>query len=253
MHKISLLVPFHSDNGGRARVWEWLECYWRCELPGAEIIVEDDDGTPFSKTCAVNKAFARSTGDIIVILDADAYLKGEVIRHCARRLRLARWFGAQTWFVPYERMYRLDECLTDLVLESDPCYPIWPEGCEESCDGSGSARHANHYGALIQVMPREAFEVVGGMDARFRGWGGEDISFLRALDTLWGRHKNLPREVYHLWHPRFTNPNPSHHEPWVRVWEGQESSGMNGHLALRYHEATWKPHQMRKLIAGRDQ
>jgi hypothetical protein len=45
---------------------------------------------------------------------------------------------------------------------------------------------AHRYGVLIQILPREAIEIIGGWDERFRGWGGEDHATVRATDTLYG-------------------------------------------------------------------
>jgi predicted glycosyltransferase involved in capsule biosynthesis len=59
---------------------------------------------------------------------------------------------------------------------------------------------AHHYGALILIMPRAAFEAAGGMDERFRGWGAEDVSFVHAVDTLYGRHRTLDASAHHLFH-----------------------------------------------------
>lgn len=249
MQKISLLVPFRANDAHRQRIWNWLHNYWQAELPNAEIVVGDDPSGKdvFSKTCAVNNAFDQSHGDIIVILDADAYLSGRVIQHCARRLRHARWHGARTWFIPYRNMYRLNEDITDEVLESDPDDPFRPDLDDvEIQDASGSG-YAHQFGALIQIMPREAFEMVGGMDRRFRGWGGEDVSFLRAVDTLWGRHKNIADDVYHLWHPKLGTPG---HNPFIRAWENQDAVGPNDRLATKYRQATWKLQQMRDLMEG---
>src|ERR1044071_5879183 len=44
---------------------------------------------------------------------------------------------------------------------------------------------------FVQILSRRAFERAP-YDRRFRGWGGEDGSFVRAVDTLYGAHTRLP-------------------------------------------------------------
>ena len=79
-HGISIVVPFHCDNPEhqRAKNWEWLYCYWRAHLPEAEIVIGSDvwaeAGQPFSKSVAVNYGVRKSSGDVIVILDADGFV-----------------------------------------------------------------------------------------------------------------------------------------------------------------------------------
>jgi glycosyltransferase involved in cell wall biosynthesis len=261
MHReqISILVPFRPDNAYREAVWDWLRAYWEHELPDAEIIIGHDHESregnrPFSKTAAVNNAFRRSHGDIIVILDADAYLDGSVIKHCAQRLRQARSQHVRTWFVPYRHMYRLTREATERVLESCPDdpyrFPSPPDpGDIDGTQGSYGPGQAHKYGAMIMIMPREAFEEVGCMDPRFRGWGGEDVSFLRALDTLWGRHKNTHNDVLHLWHPKIhTHGYDPTNQYLTRVWDHQGKAGPNNRLATEYHKATWNRERMRKLV-----
>ena len=65
---------------------------------------------------------------------------------------------------------------------------------------------------MIQIMPSEAFWEVGGWDERFRGWGGEDHAAMRATDTLYWRHKTMPVQVLHLWHPMIS---PDGTSDWV--------------------------------------
>ena len=179
-HTISILVPLGGDDPARRRNWAWLEKELRCHLPEAQIVIGRDRASerrrgrkplPFSKAAAVNNAFRRSSGDIIVILDADAYLSAQVIEHCAERLRHARRCGERTWLVPYSHLWRLRRPTTERLIESDPRHPLWipsppPAWDVDSKDGSGPI---NIYGAMCQIMPREAFESVGGMDPRFRG------------------------------------------------------------------------------------
>ena len=262
--KISLLVPFQTNEEWRVDDWRWLHHYWREFLPHAEIIIGRDKKSkkkwycskvlPFSKTAAVNNAFSRSSGDIIVILDADTYIDPKIIVHCAKRIRESRKMGARVWFIPYLWLYRLTKEATKKVLDSEPREPYTfstPPSTNdvESTDGSG---HGRKYGALIQIMPREAFELVGGMDEEFRGWGGEDVSFLWALDTLWTPHSNTPNDVLHLWHPRIImNEGDSNRRSESRGWEGQEDIRANDWLSDQYRGAIKNPTKMRALVKAR--
>jgi glycosyltransferase involved in cell wall biosynthesis len=223
-------------------VWRWLRRYWKYWLRGdVEIVIGYDYNTnrPFSKAAAVNDAARRARGDIFVILDSDVYMPASVVKHCAERIRVARKHGTRLWFVPYQFIYRLTPEATEHVLESSPKDPLRFTG------------HGHKFGAMITIMSREAFEFVGGMDERFRGWGGEDVSFLRAVDTLWARHKNTPNDVLHMWHPKLHIPGPKMNpkEPWkTRIWDGQDRARHNDWLAIMYNEATWKPLRMRVLV-----
>ena len=238
--------------------WEWLKEYWECKLPCAEIVIGRDPASerrpwrrhpkPFSKAVALNNAFKASRGDIIVLLDSDAYLDYRVIEHCAERLRAQREAHVRSWFVPYNHLYRLTKRATDEILRSCPCKPKVlptppPKHDIDTRDGSGPL---HVFGAMCQIMPREAFITVGGLDPRFRGWGAEDSAFTQALDTLWGPRHNTPNDILHLWHPSFTSGSGP---AWtVKMWANQTSSGVNNPLAARFQKAYGKPDVMRALV-----
>lgn len=255
MHKhqpkplISLLVPFRGGNASRERAWAWLKLYWAKELPEAEIVMgENWESAGYSKCCATNDAASRARGEIFVILDADAYITAEVIRDSARRILRARQHGHRLWHVPYRHFFRLNAAATERVLTSSPCDPYrFPEPPDpadvENHNGSGGHKQAHFYGALIMIMPREAFFAVGGMDPRFHGWSGDDHSMLAALDTLWGRHKTLNHQVLHLHHDSIGTT-------WRdKTWEGQPlGSKHSQHLATRYSNAMGDHHKMRRLV-----
>jgi glycosyltransferase involved in cell wall biosynthesis len=261
--QISLLVPFQSTDVRRLVTWWWLRRYWGYWLPDAEIIIGRDRKSkrtwyrrhpkPYSKAVAVNNAFRRSHGDIIAILDADAYLDNAVITHCARRIRAAIQSGVHLWFVPYLHLYRLTPEASVQIINSSVTNPLVlptppPAKDVEGSEGSG---WGHYFGALLQIMPRAAFEKVGGMDPRFRGWGGEDVAFLKALDTLWGQHVNTPNDILHLWHPMFMQGTweDLRGKYWqVRMWGNQTAPRANDALASRYHRANNKPAQMRALV-----
>ncbi len=257
--QISLLVPLGGDDPSRERNWNWLRRMWEAELPHCEIVIGRDKAStrrihrprprPFSKAVALNNAFAKSHGDVIVLLDSDALLSAGVIQHCADRLRTQRKAGVRGWFVPYSALYRLTRQATELVLASDPRDPYQfptppPPQDVDNKDGSGPL---NVFGAMCQIMPREAFITVGGLDPRFRGWGAEDASLVHALDTLWGPHATTPNDILHLWHPAFiaAPQGPS----WtIKMWNHQTQPGMNDALGAQYAKAAGKPDEMRKLV-----
>ena len=247
---ISLLVPFKADNARRAETWEWLSAYWVTELPGAELIIGTSDHVPFCKTEAVNSAAAKATGDVVVILDADCYVSGDVIVGAANDIRDARQEGKKLWFVPYRFFYRLSDANSRSLMSMDPKQPpryfAAPPDYQLSDMASYTKVNRGHwYGALIQILPREAFDLVGGMDERFAGWGGEDVSFMHVVDTLYGKHKTTQNGVIHLWHPS-KGANVK-----TREWEGQRGPNANGRLAWRYSLAVGDRGKMQALVDER--
>ncbi len=257
---ISILIPFRSSTKflRQGANFRWLKRYWECALPGAEIIIGKDHHKhkAFSKAVAVNHAAARAKGDIFVIVDADGYLPVDAVLKCAREIRQARKRDQKLWFVPYRRFYRLTDRISQRVLDSDPCDPYTFPKSMRKCDiqnGGGSGQGRGHwYGALCQIVPREAFDAVGGWDVRFRGWGGEDHSIMRATDTLYWKHKTLPGAIYHLWHPMLGKSSKEFTKGWVewksRIWANQENPGSNGNLASRYSRANGDPAKMQALV-----
>lgn len=254
---ISIIIPFRAPSVAdeRVRNIEWLKRYWRTQLPGAQVIVGEDPEhcRAFSKSVAVNRGVAKSSGDVLVIVDADGYLPAESVLYCAAEIRNARRRGRRLWFMPYRKFYRLSNDATMRLLDSDLRNPyVFPEEIDPQdilnlSDANPTIAH--RYGALIQIMPREAFDIVGGWDERFRGWGGEDHAAMRATDTLYGPHKTLPGRVFHLWHPMLGSTGKADLVTWKeRRWEGQEDSGVNNELSYRYYHAFGKPKLMRKLV-----
>jgi len=217
--KLSLLVPFR-DDGSRARLASWVLARWKFYFPEAEIIVASDDGKdPFCKTMAVNNAAAKASGDILGILDADVWIHARAVREAVEMVAS----GKAPWVVPSNKVYRLSEGFTDQLLSLDPSIRF---------PGVGPADVTRVTGVVgfLHLFPREAYDRVGGMDERFRGWGGEDNAWMWALDCLWGKHVTLENTVFHLWHPLPKSPQGK------RVWPGQDrrnSPITRAYLAVR--------------------
>jgi len=254
-HGISILIPFRclDKSSPRVKNVEWLKRYWAAQLPGAEIVIGDDPDTTklFSKSAAVNNAASKAKGDVFVIIDADGYLKAESAFYCAEEIRHARKLGRKLWFVPYRQFYRLTEEASRCLLQSDPAHPFpFPEPLASFFIlGDTDPKVGHWYGAMVQIMPREAFEMVGGWDERFRGWGGEDHAAMRAMDTLYGLHKTLPGQVLHIWHPQIGPAGVKEQVHWKeRMWENQNETGINDQLSNKYYGAYRNPTRMRQLL-----
>ena len=137
---------------------------------------------------------------------------------------MARKNKKKLWFVPYRKFYRLTQEASEVILNSKPSNPIKYIGEPPEIhllnntpfNGTSGSSYGHWYGALVQIMPKEAFKEVGGWDERFRGWGGEDHAAMRAMDTLYWPHKTLPTPVYHIWHPfELFRKYPNHHYPMM--------------------------------------
>src|SRR5258708_12100217 len=174
--KITLLVPFQADNPHRAKVWQWLMRYWKHELPEAELIVCTDDSRPFCKTAALNRGFGNAKGDIIVLLDADCYIRGKVIRDCADKIRSSRRRGIPLWYVPYRRFYRLNETASKRLIASDPPDPVRvpdpPAYDDVEQPATVSAGH--WWVALFPLLPHEEFAILLGSYDLFNAWSVTD-------------------------------------------------------------------------------
>lgn len=245
--EISILVPFRDDGEHRSRTWHWLERFWRYHLPEAEVIVGHDDSHVFNKSRAINDAASRARGRVFVVADADAWIEPATIRLAAAKILDALRHGRKLWFVPYTNLYRLNKHITLELLAShpndDPRIPSPPPA--SWLDNSAPSPYVGHqYGAMMQIMPREAFYAIHGWDERFAGWGGDDVSALHALDTLYAPHELIPGDILHLWHERIG-------DGWSgRRWVGQRGLA-NSRLNQRFAHAAGEKAFMQGLVDER--
>lgn len=219
---LSICVPWRPDGAHRSRAWEWVRARYEALLPDAEIITSDSDGTTFCLAQAANRAARQASGDVLFFASAD-------IANDADYLRIAPEVACTSMVVPEEYHY-LTEPDSLALLESDPAADL-PTPTETEWSGCG----IGHF-----MLPREAFDAVGGYDERHAGWGWEDRCLIAAVETLWGRPKRIPGKALHLWHPR--SPETTTHSPTAPEQMA---------LTHRYLDANGDPDAMRALIAER--
>lgn len=215
---VSVIIPWQPDGGERDRNWFWLRNQWKAEFPQFELIEGRCDGQ-WIKAIAVDNGVNRSTGDTLIIADADVLPEPSAI------LEALETVDRQTWVVPHTRVLRLNEDSTRRFVAGDEANL---KRCRTPYEGIA--------GGGIVVLTREAWDRCP-MDQRFVGWGLEDKSWGYALDTLIGRHVRLPNDLIHLWHP----PQPEQSKPRA------ESDALHD----AYLIARDAPRLMSALVAGK--
>jgi hypothetical protein len=235
-HSVSILVPFRpeADDDTRTRLWEWIERRWRALLPDAEIVEgHDDGGEPFSKTTAVNDAYLRSSGDILIVADADTWLEADRLQKAIDATAIRK-----RMVVPWARVIRVDKEGSERLLKMDPTksLPLESVSAERGSPDPTTA-------GTIFCITRNGFEKVSGMDPRLRGWGFDDISMRRACDVLLGETTYLHYGIaYSLWHPAPGNGDRG------RIWGPNDIGMMNVELNSQYMDAAAQPEgAMREL------
>ncbi|MFK9094062.1 galactosyltransferase-related protein [Bacillus salipaludis] len=228
LENVSIIIPFQTDHGPRAKAFEWIKSYYARVMPEAELCLGIINGEDINKSKAVNLAAKKATKDIFVIADADVIYSPNIIVEAIRLL------DKSAWVVPFTEVYNIEWQGTERLLNTKPKWPIdvkYGEYTKSNWVYEGFA------GKLF-VIPRVNFEAVGGFDERFIGWGGEDDAFSHAVRTLCGEIVNIKGKIFHVWHPSSnyqTNPNGK----------------ANADLLGRYERASGNKKKMTQLIYER--
>lgn len=189
---VSVLVPYrHGECAWRSLAWGYVQAHYASEHPTWEVVAGTCEG-PWSKGAAVADALSRASGDVLVLADADSFTDPDTLRSAVAGVAA----GANAWAVPHATVYRLNRRGTEKLYAGLLQPGHWARRPYLGPAGGG-----------LVVLPRSAYEAVGGIDRRFCGWGGEDIALGWALETLVGPYRRHGARLYHLWHP---HPAPSH-------------------------------------------
>ena len=230
--KVSVLFPVQEKMGPRReQLRDFVLDGYRNAFPDWQILEGlGPMGAFWNKGDAIANAFANATGDALIIADADSFVDDWALEESVRRLE------EFPWVVPHGQVYRLNENATNQVIA----------GGKIRWHALERATYEGPAGGGIVVMRREAYEAVNGIDPRFVGWGGEDISFAMALELLTGPHSRVGSPLVHLQHPRpnVKNRGSFANEALVAAYQSALDSGdVDGMKALCAREAPadWLP------------
>lgn len=203
-HGVTVLVP-HSRgmDPSRTRAWRYAQEWWRREFPEWQLVIGRNPPGRWCKGAAVQVGLNVATGATLVIADADCLVGPAALREAVTRVE-----AGAPWAVPHGPVVRYGPQLTAQVLErtQDPFAVAYRR---EDLD---RAPYEGFAGGGILVVPRWAYEAVGGFPLRFQGWGSEDQALAVILDALVGRHWRGQAPLIHL-----------HHEPQDRSERRREN------------------------------
>ena len=221
---VSVVVPFRGDGGRRDELWAFCKAWWVSHFPEFELIESDNGDEPFSRGGSRNAGAERSSGDILIFADADT-----LVAHVEEAVKIAE---GGMWCLAYaESQYlALTEEATLALLKTDPTGQL-REPTREEC-----REHLTSYGG-VQAMPREAFFRAGMYCKQFRGFGGEDVAFMFAMDTLWSPHVRASG-----WAIAPKHPHPEEERFQSPYWPANDA------LCKRFEAAYRNPSAMRHLV-----
>lgn len=227
---ISVLIPWdtRTDCTWRRIHLSWLRRRWQELLWPIEICIGKNYDEPFNRSKARNDAFEQSTGEFLVVADADALFDADQITIA---IQAVKTMG--TWSLPFGTYYNLDRDTTKSVLggvywrdysiKSTRELGLPPETWEHQIEDSPGG---------IRILTREMWEAVNGFDERFVGWGYEDDAFRTALDVMVGKAVRLQGcNLYHMWHPvsptdGFESPTILHNRKLYNQYKRAKSPAM---------------------------
>jgi hypothetical protein len=177
---------------------------------------------PFNRSRALNEAAVQAGDwDAAVILDADTVPDFDSVRRAVESASTGRQLVfAQSQF------RSLTRAATRAVIA----------GRLEPADADARWVYPDPKSSCL-VICRETWELVGGFDQRFEGWGGEDAALYAACNALVGVER-LKGDCWHLWHSRSPEKNPD--LPTYKA---------NFELLARYKAARSDPEAMQAILA----
>jgi len=187
--RVVTLVPWRPSDDRR----RWLYDMVRPSLEALGWpIYEGDSAGEWARVAAVNAAAAKAgTWDLALIADSDTIPDPVSIR------RAVTWVADAGGGVRPHMERRMLTREGSLVMVQRGPGALEPKHFGKQFAGGG-----------LDVVRRDAWDLIGGMDESFVGWGYEDSALHLALlsTSSWDR---LPGTAWHLWHSGAGNrPKP---------------------------------------------
>lgn len=232
-----ILVGLRLGEEYRNRNWRFSRRFWEEVLGWPIVEGHYDDPGAFSLARASNRAAALA-GDweVALYVGADFFIDDPKQAYAA--IQLAQ--ETEKLVLAHDTLIQLDERETGMLMAAQTQYgsrALIPGGATGHL-APGGQRHPNTFSGVL-AFTRSLWDLVGGFDARFVGWGYDDIAFWCACSALAG-YERVPGTIYHLWHPRTRADNEESPEfPRNQVLGNRYLAAKNDPAAMRGILAEW--------------
>jgi hypothetical protein len=221
MSRVSVVIPWRDKGDDMQRVYalRWILTQLRRLFPEWEMVLSGDgrdaNAKWWSASTARNRGVAQASGDVIVLLDADTWVRPDKLRRAVDMVeRAASWPSsywahpttpsntaiAWPWVQPHGAIVRLSRHQTLDYFGT----------CQADYEDSGGisladlrdfeqAPYRQFSGCVPTVITRELYEACP-QDPRFEGWVPEDVCWGFALEMLHCRMYRLEGNAVHFYH-----------------------------------------------------
>lgn len=227
-----ILVPRRNDNGHRDDLWAFCKQRWVENFNDLPIYEGHHEHGPFNRSLAINRASDLADGDgrwdVALIIDSDTISDPQRVHQA---LEAANVTGGLV--VAHDQRHMMSKNATTRIVGGD--LGSWKRG------GMIQKTYRDSVSCAVAVA-RRTWDVLGGFDERFVGWGFEDTAFHIACETITGLPiQIIPGDCFHLWHA--TGPETSQQSITYK---------RNHALKRRYEAVRWAPDHLLRLLGRKD-
>ena len=201
----SIIIGNSRVDETRQRNLEYIIKFYQKYFPYSQIIVTDQiekheatvppnvlylpitTNKPYSRSLSFNLAIPHCTNDWIIYADNDCLMSVQTIRELEMDV-----LNRIDMYIPYRHVLDLSEGQTTSMINGGKVNGATPR----TWNGKAIINHGG-----ITIISKKGFEIVGGFDPQFWGWGGEDYAFFGKCEKLL-RWKRSHIDMYHLDHKR---------------------------------------------------
>jgi hypothetical protein len=190
--KIGVVFPWR-ETPSRLPLKQYVENWYKTNLPEARIVCSDSGHTPFNLAASRN-AGAEQLLDCDIIIHNDADVIPDIN---SLRKGIEEAFRTGLFCNPYDKYKIMDLINTKKVLSGRTSYKNAPsQQIQGTCSGT------------VITTPK-TWELVGKFDERFLGWGYEDVAIYVAHKVITGHDfLVIPGTLYGMSHvPNETKSN----------------------------------------------
>lgn len=216
--KVSVIFPFRSLHSTRKRNLDYTMSFYKTVFPQAEyILCDDDDPRDFNRGRALIHGVEQSTGDVLILADADYIVPAQALQESVARCPFAGFI------VPYSTVAYLDDLGSNSFMKHGDFTKLRREDIQKQWQ-------VKVVGG-VNVVLRGNYYAAGGFDPKHKGWGFEDASFYMAMETLVAPVEWIEGPAVHLWHPASRNPrSPNFHPSWDHCKRYELAKGNKEHM-----------------------